>query len=511
MSSKFTINRTSKLISAILAMAMVVCLMLSAVMPIAAETNSVAIEDAKNGILQIRMMYKHDNEEVPIKWGTCFVINETTILTAAHVVAVDDATEELLNAVEGGKYKLTSVLYQIVVRRGSYSYATAKKINTADDFAILTLNESINRTALPLGDSDTVETTTPVFGLGFPDAVASTQARNTYTKEDVTLTDGLVQKTAEIGGTPFIQHGATVTEGNSGGPLLDENGAVIGINTLRSAEKEDYYYAVTINQVKATLDDYSNEYSSVGAPAVEPEDEDDDTDAEVTEAPATEAPIVEPTEAPDNGGSPAKLIIIIAIIVLVLILVAVVIVIIVSSSKKPKGPKNPGGPTGVIPPSAPAAPKAPSAPSAPPYAPQPYNRPPMPPQGAAPTMPSNDGAGETSVLNEGAGETTVLGGGAQATGFTLVKVKNGERININKPEFTIGKERRRVDYCIDGNNSISRTHAKLKVRGGRCYITDLGSTNCTYVNGVKLSPNQEVILSSGDKIKLSDEEFEFVG
>ena len=509
MSSKFTINRTSKLISAILAMAMVVCLMLSAVMPIAAETNSVAIEDAKNGILQIRMMYKHDNEEVPIKWGTCFVINETTILTAAHVVAVDDATEELLNAVEGGKYKPTSVLYQIVVRRGSYSYATAKKINTADDFAILTLNESINRTALPLGDSDTVETTTPVFGLGFPDAVASTQARNTYTKEDVTLTDGLVQKTAEIGGTPFIQHGATVTEGNSGGPLLDENGAVIGINTLRSAEKEDYYYAVTINQVKATLDDYSIEYSSVGAPAVEAEDE---TEAEIADVePETTAPATEPIPEPDPEPSPAKLIIIIAIIVLVLILVAVVIVIIVSSSKKPKGPKNPGGPTGVIPPSAPAAPKAPSAPSAPPYAPQPYNRPPMPPQGAAPTMPSNDGAGETSVLNEGAGETTVLGGGAQATGFTLVKVKNGERININKPEFTIGKERRRVDYCIDGNNSISRTHAKLKVRGGRCYITDLGSTNCTYVNGVKLSPNQEVILSSGDKIKLSDEEFEFVG
>lgn len=510
MSSKFTINRTSKLISAILAMAMVVCLMLSAVMPIAAETNSAAIEDAKNGILQIRMMYKHDNEEHPVKWGTCFVINETTVLTAAHVVAVDEETEDYLNSIEGAKYKPTSVLYQIVVRRGSYTYATAKKINTADDFAILTLNESINRTVIPLGNDENVETSTPVFALGFPDAVASSEAKNTKTSEDVTLTTGIIQKKAEIGGTPFIQHGATVTEGNSGGPLLDENGGVIGINTLRHSD-EDYYYAVCISQIRATLDDYSIEYTTVDNNVPVDDAEDDDTDAEVTEAPATEAPIVEPTEAPDNGGSPAKLIIIIAIIVLVLILVAVVIVIIVSSSKKPKGPKNPGGPTGVIPPSAPAAPKAPSAPSAPPYAPQPYNRPPMPPQGAAPTMPSNDGAGETSVLNEGAGETTVLGGGAQATGFTLVKVKNGERININKPEFTIGKERRRVDYCIDGNNSISRTHAKLKVRGGRCYITDLGSTNCTYVNGVKLSPNQEVILSSGDKIKLSDEEFEFVG
>ena len=93
----------------------------------------------------------------------------------------------------------------------------------------------------------------------------------------------------------------------------------------------------------------------------------------------------------------------------------------------------------------------------------------------------------------------------------MIRKRNNEKISINKPEFIIGKERRRVDYCISDNNSISRAHAKIKVRAGRCYISDLGSTNCTYVNGVKLSPNQEVILSKGDKIKISDEEFEFLG
>lgn len=138
----------------------------------------------------------------------------------------------------------------------------------------------------------------------------------------------------------------------------------------------------------------------------------------------------------------------------------------------------------------------------------PYNRPPTP-VGSAPTMPTNDGAGETSVLNDGAGETTVLGGN-QATGFALVRKSNNERITINKPEFTIGKERRRVDYCIANNNSVSRVHAKLKVRGGVCYISDLGSTNCTFVNGVKLSPNQEIALKKGDKVKISDEEFEII-
>ena len=93
----------------------------------------------------------------------------------------------------------------------------------------------------------------------------------------------------------------------------------------------------------------------------------------------------------------------------------------------------------------------------------------------------------------------------------MVRRRNNETININRSECTIGKERRRVNYCISDNNSVSRTHAKIRVRAGRCYISDLGSTNCTYVNGAKLTPNQEVILSAGDKIKISDEEFEFIG
>ena len=163
-------------------------------------------------------------------------------------------------------------------------------------------------------------------------------------------------------------------------------------------------------------------------------------------------------------------------------------------------------------PSQPQAPQMGAGPApggfAPLQPPQFQNRPPMS-MGASPTIMNNEGAGETSVLNSGEGETTVLGN--QSTGFFLVRKSNGERININKPEFIIGKERRRVDYCISDNGSISRTHAKLRIRADRCYISDLGSTNCTFVNGSKISPNQEVVLSKGDEISISDEKFEFIG
>lgn len=147
---------------------------------------------------------------------------------------------------------------------------------------------------------------------------------------------------------------------------------------------------------------------------------------------------------------------------------------------------------------------------------QPVNRPLNRPINPQPTLPQSEGGftAPTFVDNrqfpiDGAGDTTVLGAGA--AGFVLQRKNGGEKVTVNKPEFYIGKEKAKVDYCITNNNSISRRHARIKVRAGKCYISDLGSTNCTYINGTKLAPNQEVALIPGDKVKLSNEEFEYIG
>lgn len=274
-----------------------------------------------------------------------------------------------------------------------------------------------------------------------------------------------------------------------------------------TASKTGNYYSVSMHQITDVLDALNISWTPGNYNDSEPATKGQDETVEETEAPVvTEPQATEPPVAEKTG--PNWIIIAIIALVVILIVVVVIIVIVVSKKNKGNGPKG-GAPTpgpGPAPTPTPA-PNRPASPSAPPYA-QPYNRPQMP-MGGAPTAPSNDGAGETSVLNDGAGETTVLGGGA-GTGFTLLRKSNNEKININKPEFTIGKERRRVDYCIADNNSVSRVHAKLKVRGGTCYIADLGSTNCTYVNGTKLSPNQEVALKKGDKITVSDVDFELI-
>ena len=87
--------------------------------------------------------------------------------------------------------------------------------------------------------------------------------------------------------------------------------------------------------------------------------------------------------------------------------------------------------------------------------------------------------------------------------------KTGEKIKINSDNFVIGKELSRVNYCVSDNTSISRTHVRFTNKGGITYVTDLKTTNGTFLNNVKLQPNQETALNPGDKLSLSDEEFTF--
>jgi len=120
------------------------------------------------------------------------------------------------------------------------------------------------------------------------------------------------------------------------------------------------------------------------------------------------------------------------------------------------------------------------------------------------------------------GETTVLGGGP-AIGETsvlgmetyvevkpyLIRLKNNERIMLNKPVFRIGKEKSYADYFIGDNTAVSRSHASIISRGSEYFIMDTNSTNHTYVSGQIIPSNVEVKIVSGTRIQLANEDFEF--
>lgn len=119
--------------------------------------------------------------------------------------------------------------------------------------------------------------------------------------------------------------------------------------------------------------------------------------------------------------------------------------------------------------------------------------------------------GNTVNLQEiNKGLTTVLSQSVStALDPHLVRVKNNEKIRLNKPVFRIGKEKSYVDYFIGDNSAISRSHADIVTRDGQYYVVDINSTNHTYVNGGMIQSNVEVRIDHGTKLRFANEEFEF--
>lgn len=120
--------------------------------------------------------------------------------------------------------------------------------------------------------------------------------------------------------------------------------------------------------------------------------------------------------------------------------------------------------------------------------------------------------GETTILGGGSsGETTILSmvhSQPQDMPY-LVRLKNREKISLNKPVFRIGKERSYVDYFVGDNTAISRSHANIITRDGKYFVVDTNSTNHTFINDNIIQSNQEIEIFNGDRIRFANEEFEF--
>lgn len=88
-----------------------------------------------------------------------------------------------------------------------------------------------------------------------------------------------------------------------------------------------------------------------------------------------------------------------------------------------------------------------------------------------------------------------------------VQTNTAFAISPNLSLISIGKpnEQKPPDIDVSGlpdSDVVSRIHAQVWISGDEYYITDLGSSNGTYVNGVKLQPKVFSTLNPGDRIAL---------
>ena len=90
----------------------------------------------------------------------------------------------------------------------------------------------------------------------------------------------------------------------------------------------------------------------------------------------------------------------------------------------------------------------------------------------------------------------------------IINMETGEVYEISSPRFAIGKSKDLE--CVLSERYISRKHALItEDANGYYYVSDIGSTNGTFVNGTKVQPGEKYALNQGDTLKLANVEFQF--
>jgi len=164
--------------------------------------------------------------------GTGIVVDSNGyILTNSHVIS-------------DGEAKKVNVLFN----DGSSVNGNVVWYDPQLDLAMVKVNKT-GLTPAELGDSDKVSIGDISIAIGNP---LGLELQRTVTQGIISGLDRTI-KTEQATMTGLIQTDASINSGNSGGPLLNESGQVIGINTAKTSEGESLGFAIPINQAKEII------------------------------------------------------------------------------------------------------------------------------------------------------------------------------------------------------------------------------------------------------------------
>jgi uncharacterized repeat protein (TIGR02543 family) len=134
-----------------------------------------------------------------------------------------------------------------------------KVIGFSKDLDIAVLHANISSSVSGLGDSDTVSVGDTVYAIGYPQAFVLGAGSSTFTS-------GMVSMNRSINGHNFIQSTVDITNGNSGGPLINNKGQIIGITTAGiNYSNIDYMnLSIPINRLNSVAQNLSLDFADFG-------------------------------------------------------------------------------------------------------------------------------------------------------------------------------------------------------------------------------------------------------
>lgn len=232
--------------------------MIALAWPLGAGADPADINAAARGVVRVVIVGEEDGEVFPISHGTGFAAAPDRIVTNAHVVLDARADRSLRIAI-------------VPSDGASAVYGTILAFSPRNDLALIGTAEGLRLPPLTFSTAG-VDDAGSVTAVGYPSNVDRAQGLDI---DDIFSAQPPVKSTGFLAGRrptrdfDTLLHTAPIARGNSGGPLLDTCGRVIGINSF-GAESDgtdaEFYFAASNRELLPFLRENQVEAQVNGLP-----------------------------------------------------------------------------------------------------------------------------------------------------------------------------------------------------------------------------------------------------
>lgn len=479
-----------KILSIILSAFAVISILLTG----SAAVTAMEPSEVCNSVVVVSIWFDSDEYGPKIfSYGTGFFVGKqgedpSYIVTNAHVTKMYEQSGKgtrgpvTFTDNSGNDIVLTGRAFiRVFFDSNDYEEAYVVESDSVKDVSLLKLSKPTSkRVPLKLTEPSNDIKGKQIYAIGYPGISDNLLKESTskWGKDDASVAGGVFERLyVETGtGVDMIQLGFTISGGNSGGPVVNDNGEVIGIATsgVKNSESslsgairngDDIYfiisqvytesvnYAHSISNAIPLLNRNSVEYDLVTASGSNTQASEQNSTAESTAAAST------PSQESSSNNSDNTLVIILCIVIGVLAAggVAVVVLVINSGKKKAEAEKEEL--------------KAKIA-----------------------SLESRDSTPKAPV------KTAYIRSMSDQHGNSRIKMNPGMQISIGRSSDC------KIRFK-DDTAGVSGTHCTVKFDGDAnvFILTDMKSTYGTFLqDGTKLAPNKGYKLRSGDKFYLGD-------
>jgi S1-C subfamily serine protease len=223
------------------------------------------ISASARGVVRIVTIAVVDDEVVGFGHGSGFAVAPNRVVTNAHVVEL------------AGRYP-DNVVIGVVPSEGDKSYqGKVIKIDQERDLALIEFS-GVRLAPLTLFGGSIADGDSLV-ALGYPgnvDLATARSAMDFITPQSPVRSQGGFAGLRKLGGTSVLLHTASIARGNSGGPLLDRCGRVLGVNSAITHNDEGdstFAFAIAGSELAAFLSEAKQPYAKVSVPCTSVEEQ----------------------------------------------------------------------------------------------------------------------------------------------------------------------------------------------------------------------------------------------